>query len=176
VELFLPLEIPGHCIREYRDEDVAAMCRLGSHVDVWRQMGDAFPHPYTEADAHDWLDTVAHQDRLTCFAIAAPDGLCGGIGLTLQADTVYAHDAEVGYWVGKPYWNRGIATAAVRAFTAWSQASFQLDRLTARVFAGNEASMRVLEKCGYVREGTQRRMVRKQGRVLDLHLFGWLAQ
>lgn len=170
----LPLELPGYSIRDYTEDDVEDLCRLASSDQVWRQLGGAFPHPYTRADAWAWLDRLAHQDPTTHFAIAGPDGFCGGIGLLLHADPCRAHDAELGFWLGRPYWHRGLATAAVRAFTAWARAAFGLHRLSAQVLASNPASSRVLQKCGYRHEGTLRGAFRRDGRDHDLLLYGHL--
>jgi [ribosomal protein S5]-alanine N-acetyltransferase len=173
---YLPLELPGYCIREYDDADAAGLCRLGASDQVWRQLGDDFPHPYTPADAAAWLDKVASQDPTTHFAIAGPDGFCGGIGILIHHDPCTAHDAELGFWLGRPHWNRGLGTAAVRAFTAWARAAFHLHRVSARVLATNPASARVLRKCGYRHEGTLREAIRKEGHLHDLLLFSHLAR
>jgi [ribosomal protein S5]-alanine N-acetyltransferase len=173
---YLPLELAGYCIRDYDDGDIDGLCRLGSSEHVWRHLGDGFPHPYTRADAEAWLDKIATQDPVTHFAIAGPDGFCGGIGVLLHDDPCLAHDAEIGFWLGRPYWNRGLGTAAVRAFTAWARAAYRLHRLSARVFATNLASARVLRKCGYQHEGTLRLAARKEDRYLDVLLFGHLPQ
>ena len=105
----------------------------------------------------------------TDFAIEVQEAV-GGIGVRLQND-VERTSAEIGYWLGEPFWNKGIMTAAVRAFTDYAFAQFSLTRVFAVSFAGNVASHRVLEKAGYVREGTLRRSVVKNGKVLDQVLF-----
>ncbi len=171
----LPLESPGFRIREYREDDAENIVRLGGNYQIWRHLGDAFPFPYTHEKALAWLHEVAAQDPTTCFAIADPENrLCGGVGVMLKSEPNYAHDGEIGYWLGRQYWNQGIATAAVRAFTAWVRAAYGLQRVSARVFATNTASARVLQKCGFRLEGTLRQGVRKEDRYLDLLVFGHL--
>ncbi len=76
----LPLELAGYCIRDYVESDIEGLCRLGSSDQVWRHLGDAFPHPYTREDAEAWLEKLAAQNPRTHFAIGGPDGFCGGIG------------------------------------------------------------------------------------------------
>ena len=73
-----------------------------------------------------------------------------GIGLTLKSD-VERCSAEIGYWLGEAVWGKGIATAAVQALTYYGFKTFGLTRIFAVPFANNPASMRMLEKAGYIR-------------------------
>jgi RimJ/RimL family protein N-acetyltransferase len=84
---------------------------------------------------------------------------------------VHRFTAEIGYWVGEPFWGRGIATVAVERATAYGFAALSLERIEAPVFDGNLASARVLEKAGYSFEGRLRRSVFKDGRLLDSYLY-----
>ena len=156
----------GFWIRSFAPDDAAALARYADNRNVWLGLRDRFPHPYTIEDAAAWIAAVPRHQPETHFAIASAGELIGGIGLELQED-VYRHAAELGYWLGEPFWGRGIATRAVRALTGWAFAQFPLVRIHARVFASNPASARVLEKCGYAAEGRCRLAVRKDGRWLD---------
>jgi RimJ/RimL family protein N-acetyltransferase len=104
------------------------------------------------------------------FAIEAGGEAAGGIGLRLGQD-VERFSAEIGYWLGEPFWGRGIATAALSATVKHAFAELGLIRIFAIPFAGNEASLRVLEKAGFLREGVLRRSAVKEGRVLDQLLY-----
>ena len=104
-------------------------------------------------------------------AIVVSDEAIGGIGLTLGTD-VFRRSAEIGYWLGEPFWGRGIATEALRAVTEYAFRHFDICRLEAGVFDWNPASARVLEKVGYVREGRARLGVTKDGRTGDRVLHG----
>jgi len=97
----------------------------------------------------------------------------GGIGFELQED-VFRRSAALGFWLGEPYWGRGITTAAVKAVTAHAFAAFDLCRLFAHVYERNAASMRVLEKAGYMCEARLRRAATKDGRTFDLYLYSML--
>jgi len=107
------------------------------------------PHPYGEGVADQWITThAALRDRGTAFIYAvtrADDGLLVG-----AVDVQPAPEAvdSLGYWVGRPYWGRGYATAAMRAIIAMSFGYLDCHRLTASYLARNGASGRVLEKCG----------------------------
>ena len=82
--------------------------------------------------------------------------------------------AEIGYWIGEPYWGRGIATAALDEASRRAFAGFAFEQLQAMVFEWNGTSMRVLEKAGYHREGRLRRSVVKDGRVIDSVIYARL--
>jgi ribosomal-protein-alanine N-acetyltransferase len=166
----LRLEVGSCVIRPWRPADRESLVRHANNRKVWLMLRDQFPHPYTRADADEWLAHAAKQDPVTSFAIVVGDEAAGGIGLAPQPD-VHRRSAEVGYWLGEAFWGQGIMTAALRAFTAHAFDSHDLIRIFAGVFSTNPASMRVLEKAGYTREGVLRRSVVKDGQVLDQVLY-----
>jgi len=167
------LSLPHCTIRPWAATDAAALVRHASDREVWRNLRDRFPHPYTDADAASWLGFVAGQTPPTHWAIEVDGEAAGGIGFTVGED-VHARTAEIGYWLGRAVWGRGIATEALRAVTAYAFARHDLERLEAHVFAWNAASVRVLEKAGYVREACLRHAVRKDGEVTDLLIYAIL--
>lgn len=163
----------GYSVRKFREGDIVSLVEHANNPNVSRNLEDRFPYPYTTEDAERWLALVAAQDPLTSFAIAAADDVVGGIGFHLRQD-VYRATAELGYWLGEPYWGQGIATRAVRAVTIWAFESFPLERMQARVFESNPASCRVLEKAGFTFEGQLRRSVLKLNLVMDLVVYAIL--
>jgi len=175
MDVHVPLDIAGFHLREYHEDDVPRLCVLAGDYEIWRRVTDRFPHPYADAAALRWLDAQAEFEPPRNLAIAGPAGLVGGVGVQLTDVPNFAHDGELGYWIGRDFWGLGLATAAVRAFVPWAAAVHGLRRFTARVYAGNQASLRVLEKSGFVQEGLLRRAVRKEDRLLDLHVFGRLV-
>jgi RimJ/RimL family protein N-acetyltransferase len=163
----------GFFIRSFEPRDEPALPRLADNRNVWLGLRDRFPHPYTAADATAWLAAVRQQRPETHFAIASAEELAGGIGLELQAD-VHRLCAELGYWLGEPFWSRGIATRAVRAMTGWGFARLPIVRIHARVYSSNPGSARVLEKCGYILEGRFRQAIFKDGQLLDELIYARL--
>lgn len=138
------------------------------------------PYPYTEASAAAWLAIAAQMTKEhgqpVCWAIRQTDGcLIGGIGFE-GVDRGKSHRAEIGYWLAKPCWGQGIMTAVVRAACAHGFQELALRKITAHVFAGNDASARVLAKCGFVQEGFLREHYVKDGRAVDALLFGLLRE
>ncbi len=159
----------GICrVRPLRTADAEGLARHADDREVSIQLRDGFPSPYTLADAQGWLELVVAARPATDFAIEVEGEAAGAVGLIPGE----ARSAEVGYWLGRRCWGRGIATAAVRALSAHAFDRFDLDRLRASVFAGNAASVRVLEKAGYAREGLDRAAAFKDGRTIDLLRFG----
>jgi RimJ/RimL family protein N-acetyltransferase len=164
--------VTDRCVlRPFREADVPSLVKHANDREVWLQLRDRFPHPYTLADARHWLERLERSDPLTHFAVEVDGEAAGGIGLEPQVD-VHALSAEVGYWLGRAVWGRGVATAAVRALTDFVFERDKWQRLFANVFSTNPASMRVLEKVGYRREGVLRKAVIKDGRVQDQIVYG----
>ena len=134
------------------------------------------PHPYEEGMAENWIAT--HQEDFersvsVNFAITLKGTaeLIGSIGLILNRDH---ENAELGYWIGKPYWNRGYSTEAARAVLRYAFATLRLNRVFAHHFSHNTASGRVMQKLGMRHEGRRRQHVKKWGQFIDSELYGIL--
>jgi RimJ/RimL family protein N-acetyltransferase len=161
----------GLCIvRDWSIRDKASLVRVANNRNVWRNLTDRFPHPYTDADADFWFALQGKTAQPTHWAIEVEGQAVGGIGVEL-GEGVHAKSGHFGYWLGEPYWGRGIMTAAVRATSEHVFDRFDVVRLEAPVFEWNPASMRVLEKCGFIREGLLRRSVLKDGQLIDTVLY-----
>ena len=134
------------------------------------------PHPYERHHAQEWIAShagqLARRESATYAITLRDDGLLvGAAGLILdQANET----AELGYWVGKPYWGRGYAAEAARALVSWGFDSLGLHRVHASHFPRNPASGAVLRKIGMKREGCLRQHVKKWGEHLDLERYGLL--
>lgn len=171
-DMTIPAEIQlaSALLRPWRAEDAASLAQHANDREVWRNMRDRFPHPYTLKDAKEWLAFAATLPSGTNFAIDVGGRAVGGISFEPLGD-VFRVGAELGYWLGRPHWGRGIATEGVRAVTAHAFRHFDFLRLQASVFSWNPASARVLEKAGYTREATNRRAMVKEGVVGDRWLY-----
>ena len=169
------LRIGNWAIRSWREEDEASLVRYANNRRVSRNMRDAFPYPYTADDARAWIRFASQQEPETNFAIADSRGAIGGIGLRPGED-VFRRTAEIGYWLGEPFWGRGIATEAVKAMTGYAFGNFDLARIQAIVYEGNPASARVLEKAGYTLEGRSRKSITKAGRTFDHFIYARVVE
>jgi RimJ/RimL family protein N-acetyltransferase len=161
-------------LRPFRPGDEEALRQLADDPDVARNLADRFPSPYTRKDAEEWVATCQNlAEGQTVFAIEVDGALAGGAGFE-GIGAVYPRTAMVGYWLGRAFWGRGIATEALRALTAHAFASIYLNRLEAGVFPWNRASMRVLEKAGYRFETVLKGRLFKDGAAYDEHLYARL--
>jgi len=166
----------GSCsVRSWRWNDRDALVRYANNRNVWINLRDHFPHPYTLADARSWLELVIDREPETNFAIAVNNEAVGGIGFMIQMDEA-RRSAEIGYWLGEEFWGRGIATESLIAVTDYAFCEFEICRLYAHVFEWNPASARVLEKAGYEFEGRMKKSVTKVGHTIDKLMFACVRE
>ena len=121
-------------------------------------------------EAEQWFRILDDPGRSLQFAIEVGDEAIGGIG-AIAGEGIACQTAQFGYWLGEPFWNQGIATAAARALTQFIESERAFARLEAPVFIWNPASMRVLEKAGFFRESLRRHSVTKDGCLIDSVLY-----
>ncbi len=153
--------------------DAGTLATLANNKKIWDNLRDYIPFPYRESDAISFIAHTQKEKPQQTFAIKYEDRLCGVIGLVIQQD-IYRRSAEMGFWLGEAFWGRGIATQAVALITRYAFEELKLVRLYSGVFDYNTASMRVLEKNGYQREGILRKAVYKNSALYDEHRFAVL--
>lgn len=165
----------GICVlRQFQASDAPHIAALANERDIWINLRDRFPHPYELAHGEAFVTRAAAHDPPTNLAICVDERAVGGVGLILGQD-IERVSAEIGYWLGKPYWGRGIMSAALSASTQYAVQQFGLTRVFAIPFVDNIGSIRVLEKAGYVREGLMKQSAIKNGVVRDQYLYAWYA-
>jgi RimJ/RimL family protein N-acetyltransferase len=157
-------------VRDFRASDAPSLVQHANNRKIWLNLRDRFPSPYTDADARFFLSRLAELSLPTVWAIEVDGQAVGGIGFEMLSD-VERVSAELGYWLGEPYWNRGIVTEAVREVTAEGFRRLELTRIFALPFADNTPSIRVLEKAGFVLEGTLKQSAIKEGVIRDQRLY-----
>ena len=162
----LTIRTPGAVLRPWREDDAQSLARYADNPRVSACLRDGFPSPYTVDDARRFIAVATGPDHPLLFAIEVSGEAAGGIGIHPLGD-VYRRTAEIGYWLAEPFWGTGIVTDAVRALLPVVFQQTDLIRIQAGIFANNPASMRVLEKSGFVREAVHRNAVTKQGVVMD---------
>jgi len=164
------LECAKCVVRDWSRTDKTALVGIANNRNVWRNLTHKFPHPYTDADAEWWFGFLERMSEPTHWAIEVDAQAVGGIGV-MRGEGVFVKSAHFGYWLGEEYWGRGIMTHAVKLVAPYAMSRFSLVRLESPVFAWNPASMRVLEKCGFVKEGVSRASVFKDGELVDQVLY-----
>ena len=159
-------------LRAYELGDIAELVPLIGAREVAANLARV-PYPYTEQDARNFINSIKATPDEARFAVALSNSghLIGGIGLRIDS----AHSrAELGYWLGIPYWGQGYANEAARAVVHYGFETLGLHRIWASVFQGNEVSAKVLNKLGMRHEGCLRHHVLKWGRFIDLEMYGIL--
>jgi len=139
-------------LRPLEPADAASIRALAGDFDVARMTG-MIPHPYSERDALAWIDRAGQGDEGVVFAVARDGALIGCSGY-MPMD---AEHAEVGYWIGKPFWGKGFATEAVRAVVAHAFDAHGFAYVKAGHFVDNTRSQRVLGKLGFSSDGEEMR-------------------
>ncbi len=153
-------------LRPFVPGDKERLAELGNNVNIFKNMRDAFPHPYTVADAERFIAMTMEHVPPHAFAIEYQGEYVGNIGIHPKGE-IYRLGAEIGYFLGEAYWHRGIMPRAVRLACDYAFRELAIIRIDTGVFDYNMASQRVLEKCGFVREGVFRKSVIKMGRICD---------
>ena len=161
-------------IRDLVAGDAPALARHANNRQIWLNLRDRFPHPYTLRDAVSFIEHVQEQSPPTVWAIDLAGEAVGSVGIMPRGD-IERISAEIGYWLGEPFWGRGIMTEVLKAVTPWAMKEFKLTRIYALPFATNAASCRVLEKTGYVCEGRLHKCAIKDGQVIDQFMYAYVT-
>lgn len=157
-------------LRPWQASDLEDLCCRANDDRIARFMTDAFPHPYSTLDGLRFL-TLAMSSTERFRAIVIADRAVGAIGLHPQGD-ILSRNAELGYWLSPEFHGKGIMTRALGEMVAHGFATLPVHRIFARPFSNNPASMRVLEKSGFVLEARLHGTILKRGEVLDELIYG----
>ena len=153
-------------LRELMGSDLKELSDYANNEKVSINLRDAFPKPYTIDDARNFKKMVDNQNPKTFFAIEYQGKYVGNISLSVGKD-VYRKSAEIGYFIGEPFWNKGITTKAVNLISDWGFKNLGIVRIHTGIFEFNKASQRVLEKCGFTREGVFKKSITKNNLLFD---------
>jgi ribosomal-protein-alanine N-acetyltransferase len=155
-------------VRRFTPADAPSVARHANNPKIGVNLRDGFPYPYRVEDAQAFIGNLP--EDLNVFAVEVDGEAAGCIGFTFGTN-IHRFVAEVGYWLGEAHWGKGIATAVLASATGAMFANHELHRIHADPFAWNAASIRVLEKAGYVFEGRKRCSAFKEGKVADQVLY-----
>ncbi len=154
-------------LRPWTPADKSSLLQYANNFKIARFMTDAFPHPYAEENANQFIERFGHTDPPNVLAIDVNGEAVGSIGVFPQAD-IMRLNAEMGYWLGEPFWGNGIVPRAVQQMIAYTFSTFpEITRIYARPYSNNPASKRVLEKVGFTLEAHIKHNIIKNGEVLD---------
>lgn len=158
-------------IREWKKKDKKALLQLVNNKKIWDNVRDRLPFPYTKKDADEWLQLNTGVKPVLNYVIEVDGQFAGSIGMVPKED-VYRCNMEIGYWLGEPYWNKGIITKAIALIESviWKDYS-DVVRIYADVYEYNKASMKALEKNGFHLEAVHKKAVIKNNLLLDEYVW-----
>ena len=161
-------------IRRWRPDDAAALARAINDEAVQANLRDGLPFPYAVSDAEAFISfALAAGDGMYSFAITDGDVCAGCISVT-RGENIHRLTGELGYYVARESWGRGLASSAVREICGFVFENTDIIRIFAEPFSDNTASCRVLEKAGFALEGTLRSNAIKSGRIRDTRMYSLL--
>lgn len=164
-------------IREWKIEDAAELAEMLNNRNILNNLRDGLPYPYTKGDAEEYIISMLEADKMKtfAFAITVDDKVVGSIGV-FRCENIHYRTAEMGYYIGEPYWGNGLGTSAVKQVCDYIFENTDIIRIFAEPFAYNMASCRVLEKAGFQLEGLLRNNAIKNGEVLDMKTYALIKK
>ena len=164
-------------IRKWRIEDKSDLAINLNNLKVLNNLRDGLPYPYTEDDAEDFIQMMlsADPDSTFAFAITLDDKVIGSIGV-FRKDNIHSRTAEMGYYIGEPYWGNGYMTNAIKQVCEYVLGNTDIIRIFAEPFAHNIASCRALEKAGFQYEGTLKCNAVKCGKIIDMKMYALVKE
>lgn len=165
------IKTPHFTLRPLKKGDEESLAKNINNKKIY-QATLRIPYPYTLKNADKWINEclkeyTKEKPKELVWVIDINSEVCGSIGL----EKIEGHKAEIGFWLAEKCWNKGIMTEAVKRLTEFGFKKLKLRRIYAYVFLFNKASMRVLEKAGFEKEGLLRKDVEKDGRLMDDYIF-----
>lgn len=158
-------------LRPFKNTDIESLVKHANNPNIAKNLTNAFPHPYTVANAEGFIEMVSQHNPTQVFAIAVGGWAVGGIGVYTQTD-IYCKNMELGYWLAEPFWGNGIISSAIPEMVKYGFDNFQIIRIFARPYGPNLASQRVLVKSGFKLEARLEKTIFKNGEFLDELIYG----
>jgi len=157
-------------LRDFHLDDAESLAKNANNTKVARYLRELFPSPYTIEDAKWWVGEGCKLGDSRNLAIDFEGQCIGGAGLQFQ-HSENRYSCELGYWLGEPHWGKGIATSVVAKLRVLAFSEYEIVRLYGPVAGGNDASMCVLEKNGFVLEGVLKKHLYLRGTFYDEHIY-----
>ncbi|MCL9806630.1 GNAT family N-acetyltransferase [Flavobacterium amniphilum] len=157
-------------LRSYAFEHLEDFVKHRNNPNIAKNGFDRTPFPYTIEYATELFERNVDKNPAERFLIFHDNQLCGEIGIWLR-DDIQRLNADIGYFIAEPFWGKGIATEAIRLMTEYTFKTFDVIRIVAGVFEFNKASMKALEKNGYILESIHKKGVIKNNEIVDDYVW-----
>lgn len=167
------IEIDNIKLRKLVERDKYSLSKYADNYNIWLNLTDSFPHPYTIEDAESFIkySNISENEFNLCIEFS---GECIGMIGIIFNNGIRQKTAEFGYWLGEPFWGQGIMTKSAKAFIKYVFKKFEVERIQSSVFEWNKASMKVLEKLGFTKECISRNAIYKNHKLSNEHKFALL--
>lgn len=159
-------------LRKWSNSDLDSLIENANNRNITTYLRDCFPSPYTLADGKAFISFCTKAQQTTNYAIVLKDSAIGNISLEIGTD-IKQRSAELGYWIGEQYWNKGYTTVALQQIIQIAKTT-SVRRLFAEVIEENIASIRILEKCGFKQEGYFSESIYKNGKFYNSYIYALL--
>jgi len=158
-------------LRPLQFSDASSIKKNANNINVWKNLTDLFPHPYTIKDAKEFINSQINIKPPRVLAIVYNKSAIGTIGLSVKNENEELC-GDIGYWIGEKYWNKGIGTHAIKSVVKFGFDTYKnIDCISAYVFTDNPASIRALEKAGFNNEKTIEKAITKAEEKKDIYFF-----
>ena len=149
-------------LRPWKASDINSLIKYANNWNIAKNLTNQFPHPYTIQDGKAFIEYATKDDPIHIFAIEVNQEAVGGIGIHPQSD-IFIKNAELGYWLGEPFWGYGIVSKAIKQIIQFGFSTFDIERIFARPYGTNFASQKILEKNNFLLEGRYNNILYKNG-------------
>ncbi|MCO5278056.1 MAG: GNAT family N-acetyltransferase [Saprospiraceae bacterium] len=153
-------------LRPWKASDINSLIKYANNWNIAKNLTNQFPHPYTIQDGKAFIEYATKDEPIHIFAIEVNQEAVGGIGIHPQSD-IFIKNAEIGYWLGEPFWGHGIVSKAIKQIVQFGFSTFDIERIFARPYGTNVASQKILEKNNFLLEGRYNNILYKNGEYLD---------
>lgn len=153
-------------LRPWKASDINSLIKYANNWNIAKNLTNQFPHPYTIQDGKAFIEYATKDEPIHIFAIEVNQEAVGGIGIHPQSD-IFIKNAEIGYWLGEPFWGHGIVSKAIKQIIQFGFSTFDIERIFARPYGTNFASQKILEKNNFLLEGRYNNILYKNGEYLD---------
>lgn len=160
-------------LRPWSRSDATSLAKNADDLEIWKNLRNSFPNPYTLRDAKAWIKHASKQQPTENFAIEVEGVAVGAIGIEFKQD-IYCKNAEIGYWLGRNYWGCGIMTKAVSEMVDYTFKHFPVRKIYAEIFDGNEGSEQVLLRNDFILEARLAKHIFKSGQYKDVLIYSYL--